>query len=205
MSIAGSITIAERITRLDHFIRVYDADLDPTFCRQLIDSFHNLARFQARNGRGVRAGLENSAWSELNVSRLADQGFQLSFRQFIDRALDRYNRDVGLALPLPNSLQIADLTLKRYRPSESEQFQLHFDAVNHLAHRYLVMLWYLNDVASGGETDFPQLDRKVEPRTGRLLMFPPYWMYQHAGLPPISGDKYIISTYLLFGDPTQPS
>ena len=193
------------IARLDHFIRVYDGDLDSAFCQKLIDSFHNLARFQAQNGRGVRAGLENSAWTELNVSRLADQGFLLFFRQQIDRALERYNQDVGLALSLPNSMQIADLTMKRYRPVDNEQFQLHFDAVNHMAHRYLVMLWYLNDVATGGETDFPQLDRKIEPRTGRLLMFPPYWMYQHAGLSPVSGDKYIISTYLLFGNPLQPS
>jgi hypothetical protein len=29
-------------------------------------------------------------------------------------------------------------------------------------------------------------------------MFPPYWMYMHAALPPRSGDKYIISTYLEF-------
>lgn len=36
-------------------------------------------------------------------------------------------------------------------------------------------------------------------------MFPPYWMYQHEGLPPISGDKYILSTYLLFIDPRSPS
>jgi hypothetical protein len=190
--------------QLDHFIRVYDANLDADFCRQLIESFQNLARFQASNGRGVRAGLEDSAWTELNVSRLADDGFRASFRQKIDRALERYNADVGLALPLPNSMFIADLTMKRYRPAAEEQFQLHFDAVNHLAHRYLVLLWYLNDVASGGETEFPQLQRKVEPRTGRLLMFPPYWMYQHAGLPPISGDKYIISTYLMFGNPTHP-
>ena len=42
------------------------------------------------------------------------------------------------------------------------------------------------------------LDLKVEPRAGRLLMFPPYWMYQHAGLPPVSGNKYILSTYLMF-------
>lgn len=194
------MSIVTPIARLDHFIRVYDTDIEPAFCRQLIESFHNLERFQARNGRGVRAGLENSAWSELNVSRLADQGFQLFFRQRMDRALERYNADVGLTLPLPNSMQIADLTMKRYRPGENEQFQLHFDAVNHLARRYLVMLWYLNDVASGGETEFPQLDRKIEPRAGRLVVFPPYWMYQHAGLPPISGDKYIISTYLLFGD-----
>jgi prolyl 4-hydroxylase len=35
-------------------------------------------------------------------------------------------------------------------------------------------------------------------------MFPPYWMYQHEGIPPLSGNKYIISTYLLFQNP-QPS
>jgi hypothetical protein len=189
-------------THLDHFIRVYDGNLDAAFCRQLIESFQNLARFQASNGRGVRAGLENSAWTELNVSRLSDDGFRASFRQKIDQALERYNADVALTLPLPNSMFIADLTMKRYRPAADEQFQLHFDAVNHLAHRYLVLLWYLNDVARGGETEFPQLERKVEPRAGRLLMCPPYWMYQHAGLPPISGDKYIISTYLMFGNPT---
>jgi len=38
----------------------------------------------------------------------------------------------------------------------------------------------------------------VQARRGRLLMFPPYWMYQHAGMPPLSNDKYILSTYLLF-------
>ncbi len=27
---------------------------------------------------------------------------------------------------------------------------------------------------------------------------PPYWMYQHAGLPPLSNNKYFLSLYLLF-------
>ena len=35
-------------------------------------------------------------------------------------------------------------------------------------------------------------------RIGRLVVFPPYWMFQHEGRPPVSGDKYILSTYLLF-------
>jgi len=38
--------------------------------------------------------------------------------------------------------------------------------------RYLVFLWYLNDVAEGGETEFCNLDLKVQARSGRLLMFP---------------------------------
>jgi hypothetical protein len=32
-------------------------------------------------------------------------------------------------------------------------------------------------------------------------MFPPYWMYQHEGLSPRSGDKFIVSTYLMFPHP----
>ena len=63
-----------------------------------------------------------------------------------------------------------------------------------------MLLWYLNDVSEGGETRFPQLGLSVKPATGRLLMFPPYWMYQHEGEPPNSGDKFILSTYLLFGE-----
>lgn len=190
---------------LRRYIRTYDNDLDPRLCQQMIASFAGLERFQMRNGRGVRSGLEQSAWTELNVTRLSDAGFMGMFRGLIDRALDRYNRDVELAIPIPNSPATSDLTLKRYRPGEQERFQLHFDAIHHVANRYLVLLWYLNDVAEGGETRFPQLDVTIQARAGRLLMFPPYWMYQHEGLPPVSGDKYIVSTYLLFIDPRIPT
>ena len=190
---------------LRSYIRVYDHDLDAKLCQQMIGSFAGLERFQLRNGRGVRQGLEQSAWTELNVSRLSDAAFLGMFRTLIDRALARYNRDVDLAIAIPNSPSISDLTLKRYRPGQEERFQLHFDAINHVANRYLVLLWYLNDVDQGGETRFPQLDVTVASRAGRLLMFPPYWMFQHEGLPPISNDKYILSTYLLFIDPRNPN
>lgn len=190
---------------LRHYIRTYDHDLDATLCRQMIDSFSALERFQRPNGRMLRAGLEESAWTELNVSRMSDAGFLQMFRQLIDRALERYNRDVALPIAIPNSPLTSDLVMKRYRPGKQEQFQLHFDAIHHLANRYLVLLWYLNDVDGGGETRFPQLDLAVSPQAGRLLMFPPYWMYQHEGAPPLSGDKYIISTYLLFTTPNNPS
>lgn len=185
-------------------MRVYDGDLDVSLSSRMVESFHGLQKFQMANGRGVRAGLEQSAWTELNVTRLSDAGFVGMFRRRIELALARYNTDVGLAIPIPDSHVHSDLILKRYRPGLAEGFQLHFDAINHVANRYLVLLWYLNDVAEGGETRFPQLDVSVKPKAGRLLMFPPFWMYQHEGVPPVSGDKYILSTYLLFTDPAAP-
>jgi prolyl 4-hydroxylase len=183
---------------LSFYVRTYDHNLADSLCRQLIDSFGSLQRFQKQNGRGIRAGLEASAWTELNVTRLSDGAFLSMLRSFVDPALERYNRDIGLPIGIPNTPLLADFVMKRYRPGRNEQFQLHFDAINFVANRYLVMMWYLNDVEVGGETEFPQLNTKIQARTGRLLMFPPYWMYQHQGLPPASGDKYILSTYLLF-------
>jgi prolyl 4-hydroxylase len=183
---------------LRHFIRVYDDALPAAWCTRLLKGFDALSTHQARNGRELRAGLEDSAWTELNVTRHGDPLTAGFFRSRIDEALARYNADVQLDIPIPNSPAFADLVLKRYRPNSAERFQLHFDAINHLSNRYLVLLWYLNDVEHGGATRFPRLDFEVTARAGRLLMFPPYWMYQHEGLPPESGDKFILSTYLLF-------
>lgn len=183
---------------LSHFVRVYDGDLDAALCQRLIESFNALPRFHHPNGRGHAAGLDDSAWVELNVTRMADPPFLGLFRQKMDQALERYNRDVALTIPVPNSPKSADLILKRYRPGGNERFQTHFDSIYEVSNRFLVFIWYLNDVATGGETEFGQLEISVAARRGRLLMFPPYWLYQHAGLPPVSGDKYILSTYLLF-------
>ncbi len=186
------------IAELQHFVRVYDDDLDAAFCGRMIEAFNGLARFHEPNGRGFRQGLEESAWTELNVTRMSDLAFLAFMRQRVDQGLARYNADVGLTIPLPNSPKTADLILKRYRAGLDERFQVHFDSIHEVANRYLVFLWYLNDVADGGSTEMPQLGLSIAPRAGRLLMFPPYWMYQHAGLPPKSEDKYILSTYLLF-------
>ncbi|MBP6798075.1 MAG: 2OG-Fe(II) oxygenase [Luteimonas sp.] len=188
-------------TDLRHLVRVYDADLPGGFCTRLVQSFHALERLQQRNGRGVRAGLDESAWTELDLGRHADAEFLGFFRHRISGGLARYNRDVSLPMPVPDSPLLAPLILKRYAADGAERFQLHFDSVNGVCDRYLVFLWYLNDVRDAGQTSFPLLDLHVAPRAGRLLMFPPYWMFAHEGRASPTQDKYILSTYLRFPSP----
>lgn len=190
---------------LGHYIRSYDGDLPAPLCAQMVTSFEALGRFQQRNGRGVRDGLDDSSWTELDLARFADAPFLAMFRARIDAAWARYNSDVALPVPIPNSPLLSPLVMKRYRAGSGDNFQLHFDAIYDVCDRYLVFLWYLNDVAEGGETEFPQLGHAVAPRAGRLLMFPPYWMYQHRGLPAPHQDKYILSTYLRFPQGAVPS
>jgi len=186
---------------LRHYIRTYDNSLPPELCAKLVESFNTLARFQQRNGRGIRAGLEQSAWTELDVSRLSDAGFLGFFRQLVSQSLQRYNADVGLPIAIPDSPLLSPLIIKRYRAGDEEKFQTHFDSINEVCDRYLVFLWYLNDVETGGQTWFPGLQTGVAPAAGRLLMFPPYWMYAHQGQASPLQDKYILSTYLRFPQP----
>ena len=56
-----------------------------------------------------------------------------------------------------------------------------------------LFLVYLND--NDGLTYFPEQDLTIEPRCGRILVFPPTWEYPHQGLAPTT-TKYILSTYI---------
>ncbi|MGH8145551.1 MAG: 2OG-Fe(II) oxygenase [Rhodanobacteraceae bacterium] len=183
---------------LTHYVQCFDQALESDFCQRMIESFNNLARFHARSGRGVMAPLEQSAWTELNVSKVSDPSFEEFFREQTTHYLSLYNERSSLTLPIPLRNRLENLRIKRYSVAAVDQFQPHFDALDYCSNRYMVFLWYLNDVMEGGETEFCDLGLRIEARQGRLLMFPPYWMFQHAGLPPRSGDKYMISTYMLF-------
>jgi hypothetical protein len=62
--------------------------------------------------------------------------------------------------------------------------------------RIITYLWYLNDVEEGGETDFPDINIKVKPETGKLVLFPATWDFPHCGKMPISSNKYIVTGWL---------
>lgn len=183
---------------LKDYIATWDGALSGAVCERMIATFHALSAHHEANGAGVRPGLDDSAWTELDVSRHADEAFNRFIGDEIQRYFAAYKTRLGLSLPISPVRKLSPLIMKRYGAGGGERFQLHFDALGEVCNRYLVFLWYLNDVAEGGETEFPDLAVSVAPKAGRMLIFPPYWMYQHAARPPRSNDKYIISCYALY-------
>lgn len=178
-------------------IRTYDDCFSAEQCSSLIALFHQHEDKHFHNGASARQGLSDSAWTELNIGTLLDQNQINQLVGTITEYKKRYEQDCGIP-ELPHPRRYAELVHKRYLPDSKEKFQPHFDSLREVSNRYLVFLWYLNDVADGGETEFPHLDISVTPKAGRLLIFPPYWMYIHAGLAPVSGEKHILSTYFLW-------
>ncbi len=177
--------------RLSELVRVYDDALPGDFCDQTVRAFDRTSGAMERHDpvrqfdELVIDGSPEWAQSNLQLERAKEQ------------ALEQYCREVPGHYPIQRDFEA--FRIKRYAASRQDQFREHVDAYDRISGlRYLVCFWYLNDVYEGGETVFTELDLKVRARRGRLIMFPPYWMYAHAGVAPISGDKYIISTYFLY-------
>ena len=59
------------------------------------------------------------------------------------------------------------------------------------AMRQLVWMIYMNDISEGGETEFLNQATRVQPKAGRLVIWPAAWPWQHRGNPPLKEDKYV--------------
>ena len=66
--------------------------------------------------------------------------------------------------------------------------------------RVLAFTIYLNDIEEGGETEFLNQSIRVKPKTGRIVIWPAGFPYVHRGNPPLEGEKYILTSWLLLQD-----
>jgi len=65
-------------------------------------------------------------------------------------------------------------------------------------HRNLLFMFYLNDVEEGGETEFVYQDLKIKPKAGTMVIAPAGFTHTHRGNVPISDNKYILTSWVLF-------
>ncbi|MFZ2994921.1 2OG-Fe(II) oxygenase [Sphingobium sp.] len=102
------------------------------------------------------------------------------------------------------------LQILRYAPGQ--QYRAHLDAVPGLTNqRHLTLLVYLNDDFTGGQTHFTRLRITMAPRRGDALLFTnclpdgrPDPSSEHAGLPVLSGTKWLASRWIRQRPPENP-
>ncbi|MBX7501591.1 2OG-Fe(II) oxygenase [Qipengyuania sp. YG27] len=66
---------------------------------------------------------------------------------------------------------------------------------------------YLNEVGEGGETEFPELDLRIVPEPGMLVLWDnmdrkgqPNRATRHAALPVLAGEKYVVTQWYRQGE-----
>lgn len=182
---------------LKEYVRLYDGALDANLCRNIIEAAKN-----SKTERWEREG--RPQWNMFNVTVAAEQDnnptwvkIQNQLITAIKEYSEQYMTELGCADFWPPENALEQIRLKHYECEKNDRFDLHADVGDHnSAKRFLALFFYLNDVELGGETYFPDLDIKIQPKEGSCLIFPPTWMFPHSGKAPQSNDKYIIGTYL---------
>lgn len=96
------------------------------------------------------------------------------------------------------NIQKYDKGVGGYYHWHSENYPQANDPKADALHRVLLFMYYLNDVTEGGETEFFYQDKKFKPKKGQLLIAPSGFTHTHKGSVPISDDKYILTSWVLF-------
>jgi len=183
--------------QLTDYIKVYDGVIDSKICRQIVRTFDLDVENQERVDRERRP-----TFTELNFTKqYLDKnprwmGVQKLVQDVFIDYVNQYIQELDLGPDFPPKYAFEQYRIKKYT-KKVDEFKDHVDVADYnSARRFLVCFLYLNSVRSGGETDFPTLDYKVNPLEGRLLIFPSLWLYRHAGRPVKDKSKYILGSYL---------
>jgi len=157
-----------------------------------------MERFEASPSLHERKEVEGRyGFVQLNVTRYWKE-VHTRVANVMLTSLSQYHQSLEIGQFWPSSFRAEAISLKRYLPDGRDSFSTHVDVMDDTnSRRFITAILYLND-PGGGETRFPGLRATVTPSPGRMLVFPPLWLYLHEGLPPRDRAKYILHTYLWY-------
>lgn len=175
------------------FVKVFENVLAKNLCDELIEEFDKTENeFIIRDNDVIK-------FTEINFNKSEKWNEVVQYMlQLCNYYQHEYMKEFQIDdIQFPHEYAFEEFRMKRYLPNNHDEFKLHVDVTDHAsAKRYLSYLFYLNDVEEGGETTFGRNNEIViKPVAGNLMMFPPMWNYIHAGKKPLSGKKYILTTY----------
>jgi len=179
---------------LNDFIHVYDDVLDFSICNSLIEVFEFYCDKQERVEKDNKP---NFTQFNLTENKTLSDNLEQIHKHLISKVFEYKRKYYEFVDPrcFPSEHAFEQFRIKRYINDGNDMFDTHVDVTDYeSSRRFLSFMWYLNDVDEGGETIFDGLS--IKPKSGRMLVFPPLWMFPHKGNPPISNSKYILSTYL---------
>lgn len=192
--------------KIEDFIGVFDDVLDKDQCQQIIDYFDKMASLNLV----VNSKEYQNTNKDRNLMRKDDTVFMyypevftlqpthFCLSMFVKNFWPCYEKYIEEYQALHQCAKhgITGLRLQRTPPGGGFH-QWHFENSDFSsASRIVTIMIFLNDMEEGGETEFIYYNKRIKPKTGRLLIWPSGYPHTHRGNPPISGLKYIITGWL---------
>jgi hypothetical protein len=180
------------------YIKIYESAIPPDIADELV------RRFEASPDKKIeldqQEGNEKPVRSYLELSITKDHkdflDIQAVLMKLTELAALKYQSEIPTRT-FPKEIGCETFRVQKFRNETDDRFQYHVDVSNYAsARRFLGLCWFLNDVEKGAEVYFPHPNIRVQPKKGRLVVYPAMWMYPHAVEPCLTGDSYVITTFL---------
>ena len=178
------------MVNLSDFVQIYDNTLDENKCNFLIDLIE-------QNPECVQ-NEDEDYYSVMNLTELRDSSMEVNeiHNSLIKIVFDHRDKYYELfdKRVFPEKHAFEQFKIERYVPNEEEHFFTHIGVKDYSsARRFLCFMWYLNDNAAG-QNKF--LDLFIQPERGKLVVYPPFWMFPYKKFEPVQEPQYILKTYL---------
>lgn len=188
---------------INDFIGVYPNAVDSNFCEGLIEHFEycreNTSYVRPRNADPLiiadQSMMLNDAVPEKNEMASIHNNFAGQFFAAVDACLATYKQKYSILKVSNQKSGIFDLKIQKTEPGEAYHTWHYENASRMLGARYLTYQIFLNTIEEGGETEFIYQKRRIKPIQGTLLIWPAGFTHTHRGNQPLSGPKYIITTW----------
>lgn len=195
----------EKTVNIDNFIGVYDNYITKEECNRAIKLYEDENKLKKTINRVV---VEKASILEKKDTQYFAQSFNLEIwwselKTIIfnfGMAWKHYDKNIGAAAAYGGNIDFQLTSLKIQKTLPTEGYHLW-----HVEHgqgfvnepRAFVYSIYLNDIEEGGETEFLHFSKRVKPKAGRIVIWPAGFPYLHRGNPPLSGEKYILTSWML--------
>jgi len=194
----------EKTYKIENFIGIYDNYITDQECNKAIKFYEDQNKF---NHTFSRVNSEQSSvlhkqdqqyfaapdnldvwWKELKPMMF---NFDMAFQHYLETTGGGHAFDNG-------PFHFTNLKIQKTLPTEG----YHTWHIEHAKGydseaRAFVYSVYLNDVEEGGETEFLHFSKRVKPKKGRIVIWPSSFPYLHRGNPPLSGEKYILTSWMM--------
>tara|TARA_B100001250_G_C19674088_1_gene732835 strand:- start:69 stop:866 length:798 start_codon:yes stop_codon:yes gene_type:complete len=180
-------------------IYIFKDFLRRSYCNELISIADEIA-----NKSSVSNSKGGVKYDDYRTSSTADMDCtQNKIVPYLD---DKIASALNISSSLGESLQIQKYLPGQYYKEHADYYSWftpeHKIYTEWMGQRTWTCMVYLNDVEQGGETIFKHLNLKIKPQRGMAVLWNNLWPIgipnyktMHEALPPISGNKYVITKW----------
>jgi len=209
--ISKKIKMPEKSFVIKDHIGIYDGYIPNDACDQAVKMFNHYKKFNKVFNRfhseKTTPDKKNDTHLFVRPEFITDEDFGIDKLKLLmvnfDIALRNYYTETNIQNYISGQLKTDYVKIQRTIPTQGYHIWHveHGDAVGSQK-RVLVYSIYLNDVEDGGETEFLLQAQRVKPVKGRIVIWPAGYPYVHRGNPPLSGEKYLLTSWISYNSNT---